>query len=482
MQRSVNHQDYSDMSRKLKKQDVQEEDSNIGCIILLVAFVLFLVVVALLSRKWDKDEAYAKELVVMGDSCFKNNDLAAAIKYYVEAFDTYEIDTLASTLMKCEYWSGNPNKTLEWLDKIGEMRFHSDFIEIHRNQTLFSMTGDTARYVSVLDSLIFEQISLKKVSGIRRIWDLVMNNDINYTQKENYDRYYFNYYAKLLALHYRFGMCRSYDEFVSTGAYLFNLVEDQEDDYEYMDDFLNMGGNSSISNVLKEHEKLVMNTTQGHQTMTYMDRVSNYKWWMFNILVTYVHQMKGYEVALDYANKITDNNKLNADSNYSYNKFLYGIYSGVNDKNAFPTSLTRCELDAILEYSSGHNGYIPNAQAVVVTGGYNFLTRHKYSIDEFRQSGDIVYEPIVIIESDTWNWKEQCVPFLAKDEGVNLSYISDTYKASDSNVCFDFFQVRLTPVMSTLYVMNLLQAEYNKQKGPPVYSSIVDFKSLSSAL
>lgn len=455
----------------------RDDASNIGCGILAISFVIFIVVISFLTRKWDRDHAYANEIIAVGDSCLRNNNIADAIKYYSDAFDTYDdIDTLASTLMKCEYMSGNPEAALKWLDEIGKQTFHSDLIELHRNQTLFSIHKDTVRYISVLDSLIKEPVRLRICSGTSRLWDILINGDINYTQNKYYDRYYFDYYAKLMVLHNRINMARTFEELISLGEYIFSLVEDQKDDYAYMNDYLCMGAKSDYK--LKEHEKYVINSDPIFSALTYLEKTNNYKWWLFNLMVTYVHQVQGYEASLEYANKITCNNSLNADSDYSYNKFLYGIYRGVKDNNNFPTSLTRSELDTILAYSSDQNGRIPFARAYVAQGERNIFSNVNIPIERFRKEGDIVYDPIVILEKDLWSWKEQSEPYLFHDDVVNMSYISDLYTASDSKICCNMFNIRVYPILSTLYVVNLLQAEYNKQKGLPVYSSVVNIKSL----
>ena len=453
-------------------------DDNIGCGILGIVFVIFIIVISLLTKKWDKDSAYANELIAAGDSCFRNNNIADAINYYSEAFDVSNIDSLASTLMKCEYMIGNKEAALNWLDEIGRATFQSDLIELHRNHTLFSIHKDTSKYVSALDSMLNVPVRLTTSSFIRKLWDMLIAEDINYTQDKYYDRYYFDYYAKLMVLYNRINMCRTYEEFISIGEYIFKLTDDQEDDYAYINDYLREGKTTDYE--LKKHEKFVLNTglDPTYTELSYLERTANFKWFLFDIMLASVHQVHGYEAALEYANKITCNNSLNADTDFSYNKFIYGIYSGITDSTIFPTSLTRSELDTILTYSSDKNGRIPFARAFIACGRFNPFANHKFSIEKFRTDGDIVHDPVVILETDFWNWKEQNDPFIFSDEGINISYISDIYTASDSKICCNVLSVDVYPIITTLYAMNLLQAEYNKQTGLPVFSSIVDLKSL----
>lgn len=204
------------------------------------------------------------------------------------------------------------------------------------------------------------------------------------------------------------------------------------------------------------------------------------KWWMFNTVLTYVHQINGYQAALDFANRITRNNTLNADSKYSYHKYFYGIYLGANDPAKFPTTLTPEELDTILAYSTDYNGVVPSANFIVLKGKKNFLKKY-YSLDNLREEGDVVIEPIVLLEHKTnfgqWSWKAQNVPYLYKDSNA-ISYINNQFKASDSVIGYEFFKCDTKQMPSTLYVLNLLQAEYSKQKGLSPYEAIVDLKKL----
>lgn len=469
------------MEHKKLSEDVREGLSCLACVII---FFIIIGIFALLIRYWDKiDEENHRiyvEMAAKGDTCALCNNLEDAVKYYTEAFKKQEVDTLAVTLMNCEFALGNIDAGLKWLDKYADMTFRSDFVELRRTWVQFTKDGDTTKMVSSLDAIIKNPLKIEPVSGMRMLWDAFWNSDSNYRKKNNYSLYYFDYYAKLTALYYRLMFCKTPEEYLGMSEFIFTLVEDQEDDYVYIDEYTKLGGTSDIAYKLEEHERRIMNSSGPMSWLPMEEKTNMMKWWMFNTVLTYVHQINGYQAALDFANRITRNNTLNADSKYSYHKYFYGIYLGANDPAKFPTTLTPEELDTILAYSTDYNGVVPSANFIVLKGKKNFLKKY-YSLDNLREEGDVLIEPIVLLEHKTnfgqWSWKAQNVPYLYKDSNA-ISYINNQFRASDSVISYEFFKCDTKQMPSTLYVLNLLQAEYSKQKGLSPYEAIVDLKKL----
>lgn len=472
------------MTRKKFSEGAKE---GLSCLVMLIIVAIIITVFALLLRYWDKKDAENHRIYVemagKGDSCLQHSDLKEAVRYYTKAFEAQEVDTLAVTLFNCELALGNVDAGLTWLDKYADMTFRSGFVELRRTWAQFAKDGDTTQMISSLDAMIRKPLTLESPSAIRRLWDTFWNDDSDYTMKNNYTLYYSDYYAKLTALYYRLGACKTEEEFREISEYIFKLAEDQEDDHAYIDEFTKLGGKSDISSDIYAHEARLMNTTDELRWQSMQHRTYIMKWWMFNLAVTDMHVKHGYRAAVDYANSLTGNNALNADSNHSYHKCLYGIYLGASDPAKFPTTLTVDELDTILAYSMDHNGMIPSATYTVVTGGQNVIGKRIYTLEQFREDGDVITEPIIVLacgrnHAETWNWKMSGPPVILSDSSTSVSYINNQFKASESTIKPVLLGAKTYQIPSTLYVLNLLQAEYSKQKGLSPYESIVDLKKL----
>lgn len=468
----------------MDRENLSEEiKDGLSCLGWIVALAVVLGLIAILFRYWDKkdEENYQKyvEMTGKGDSCLRYSNLADAVRYYTEAFEAKEVDTLAVVLMNCELALGNVDAGLKWLDKYADMTFNSDFVELRRSLAMFAKDLDTTKFQSDLDAIIKSPLKLESVSGVREIWDSFWNDDSNYTKKNNYSLYYSGYYAKLIALYNRLGLCKTVDEYFELSENIFKLVEDQDNDHAYIDEYNDLGGTSDIASSLTNHEIRLMNSTGPLSHASLQEKVYIMKWWMFNMYMIDMHAKHGYQAALDHANRATRNNTLNADSDYSYHKYLYGIYLGASEPEKFPTSLTVDEIDKILEYSMDYNGKIPAANFVTMKGAKNFLKC--VSLENLREGGDAVLEPVVLLDCSNefghWDWKEQTVPILGKNSNA-ISYINNEFKASDSEISYEVFNARLRQIPTSLYMLNLLQAEYSKQKGLSPYESIVDLKKL----
>ena len=465
----------SDMTRKSKR------------LIFIWSLILVtgLLVIWNLNRHWkiqeEKDriaQDLASRACIQGDSCMVANDLRLASKFYTSSFSRNPTDSIVARLITCEQRQGNTAEALKWLDELEKQSRKSDFTALRRSNIILQ-SGDSTRALQLLDSILARPIRLKKSRFVQSLLDAWLHSNKDYTKATNYYCYYCDYLGKLMVLNSRLSISSKEDVF-RQGAVLFHLAEDQVDDYEIMNEYLEMlRENSTVFwKILrkgwmswgKNDLDLHILYSTGFSNYDYhnlIDLVSSIKWRIFNNLIIQKHINQGHTEAVDYAQQITQSNSCNTDARYNFHKFIYGIYLGASNNDLFPSTLTVNDLDSILYQSLDT---LQRIQPAYLTIGQRFMLSLGDK-DKFHMTGDKFIGPAIILQCNDWNWRNDSLTFPQyverhKKDLKTIKYLNDNFKASESSTEGQKFGLMISFIPSNTYEMNLLQAEYERQISP----------------
>lgn len=446
----------------------------------IVVILLLLSAYLLLSKKCESDAAEeerimeaANELVAKGDSCALAKNTEEALAYYNSSYKMYVSDNCIAKILYCRQALGQTDTALLWLNKLEENIGKTIFTELRR-ANIYLQSGDTTVSVRILDSLLAYPLVCKKCWFGRTLIDMFLYSDKNYTKAENHYQYYFNYLGKLLALNTRLNLEKDSSEYFDMGHLLFQLVEDRDDDYEIMNGYLETLGSKWYTTSFEKNMNILYACNLYVGFSTILKVISDFKWGIFNNLLIKKHINDGYASALEYVNRITDNNEKNTDAYANYHKYLYGIYLGASENERFPSSLTVEEIDSILEKSvDRHNRLKPALIAIAKRRSKLVIDSVSNKINEVYVKtdirGDKIVEPIMILGCNEWNCLDTTIlvhDFIAqnKDKRKYLRYINNNFKACESYTDEEQFNLIINMELTNTYVLNLLEAEYGKQR------------------
>lgn len=448
---------------------------GVSIIILAVPFFIIIVSIVWISfcieagqligfNQYYTSRDEASVMCLKGDSCVNINNIPKALDYYKSSYETFHTDSLAARILSCEQRLGNTENALSWLNLLESRTGMSEFTSLRKFQILLQ-GRDTANAISILDEITTTPLELRETSFYHSIIDLCFESDENYTKIENLYLYYAGYLEKLIALNYRIGLAKNNEELFDLGTRLFRLAEDLEDDYEIIKTYQYLTNKPYIYHEL---DKCIYYTIgiKNVNLKNIANRVSEYKWSIFDKLLIYKHSTEGYDSALKYAQKITMNNTCNTDSYYSYSKFLFGIYLGASNKQVFPTSLTPDEIDEV--FRSSFDPKVNKIPYAYLTVGRKPDMLFINSTNATNIEGDRIIDPIIVLNCNEWKYTNDSVSFstyVKENEGnyKTIKYINNDFVAGISSTNDDKFGLTILHVPSNKFVLNLFQEEYNKQ-------------------
>lgn len=443
-----------------------------GCLIIIIIFIgicyLFSWVVNIYDDYETKKEKSASVEIAKGDSCFKMKNSATALIYFKSAYNTYKSDSLVARIIYCEQAIGSYSESLKWLNILADRTGNSDFISIRRSFIVLQF-GDTIKSKKILDEIINNPVALRSTWFGRSLLDSWLNKDADYTKASNYYRYYVEYLGKLIALKERLILSRDKAELYRIGEKLFSLAKDESDDYEIMNGYLDLYRNNPyvFSHIFNqsygrlsdlEYQTWYTVGVNNYNCKTIICLVCDLKWKIFNTLLFIKHKNEGYEAAINYANYITNNNTQNCDTYNSYSKYIYGIYLGIKQKGKFPTSLTKEDLDSLIKNSFD----LSTAYLTIGKVGKDIYGKRLDS----GTMGDKIVDPIIIMDCNDWNWRNDSIPFndyvLNVGTKKTIKYINDKFKYSITSTPKEDI-LNINYVATNRLTLNILQAECNKQ-------------------
>lgn len=139
-----------------------------------------------------------------------------------------------------------------------------------------------------------------------------------------------------------------------------------------------------------------------------------------------------------------------------------------SDNNLFPGNLTAEDLDFVLQNSiDKQTNCIPVANLTIGIKNSNWILGNNDWMNKIE--GDKIILPIIILECNDWNWKNSNINFHEyvqqnTNNFKSIKYINNDFKACNSSTCEEKFGLIIQYVPSNMYILNLLQMEYNKQQ------------------
>lgn len=442
---------------------------------LIIIGTLFIGIFIMINKS-EKDCEDATAYCIEGYDHLRNQDIESAIESYTRAYERVKADSIAARIIACEQNRGNKDSALRWLDIFEENSEKSDFTALRRVY-IHLQFNETENACKLLDSIIATPIEMRTSWFGRSLLDSWLNSDSDYTKAENYYRYYTEYGAKLLALDIRMSLADNINDKFKIGSALFALTKEYDDIYEIMDGYFDLqhsnprvfnkifNGTYRLTNELDQHVAYMIGQVR-YNTDNIIEIISDYKWQIFNLLITHKHLHDGYDAAIRYANDITRNNTRNVDAYNNFQKYIYGIYLGASDNQKFHSLLTREELDDIISSSTDANNVIPPAiMTVARLNQRHILDNSKYGE---QIEGDKPFFPIIILECNDWRWDNSTKPlaqyiYEAKGQRKTIRYIDDNFNAHSSYTDLDYFGITINYKTSNLACLKMLHAEFNKQ-------------------